>query len=95
MQGKNIENTFETLFYACQDIRDCGVCYECPLKNFCLEDPEMSCNDFAEISASTWDEFLNYAEHAEATDEIRRSEYADMMRKIEIEERMIDDEYSG
>ena len=93
MDGKTTEEAFETLFYACENIRDYKLCHECPLCNDCLEDPEHSVNDFTEVSAARWDEFFEVSEHAQPTEEDRRAEYADMMRKIDIEERMIDDEY--
>jgi len=93
MQGKAIMDVFETLYYACEHIRDCDLCHECPMRNFCLEDPEMSVNDYVDMPASAWDEFFDYSEHAEASAASRTADYADWMRKMAIEERIIDDEY--
>ena len=95
MSGKEIENAFERIAYACYEIKERDMCDNCPMKHLCLEDTGESVITFADlISSGTWDEFLEFSDHAYVSEETRKAEYADMMRKIDLEERMID-EYDG
>lgn len=94
--GKEIARAFELIFEACGEIKDHDACDDCPLHYVCLEDSEVSVIDLGDlISATVWDEFLDHAQRAEYSKEIRDAQYADFKRKYDIEERMIDDEYGG
>lgn len=95
-EAKLIAEAFEILSYACYNIKDYDACEDCPRRHMCLEDTESSIIENADlVGASAWEEFLDYSYNAHASDEVRKAEYADMMRKMDIEERMIDDEYGG
>lgn len=94
--AREISRAFDLIFEACNNIKDHGACGECTLRYICLEDADTTVLDLADlISASTWDEFLNYADNVTFSKEDMDAQYADFMRKYEAEERMIDDEYGG
>lgn len=84
MQGKDIEKTLDYLRDACAFVEiDCEACGGCPLRHaYCMH--EVPISDFAELSASIIDEFLNFAHdgRAEAWRFENMSEYE---RKEEVE----------
>lgn len=90
--AREIARAFDLIFEACNNIKDHDACEECTLRHLCLEDPEVSVLDLGDlISASTWDEFINYADNVTFSKEDLDAQYADFMRKYEIEERMLDE----
>lgn len=92
--AKEIVKAFDLIGTACGEIKEYDLCEECPLRHMCLEDE--SAIEFADlVNASTWDEFLDFADNAEFSKADRDAQYADFMRKYEEEERLIDDEYNG
>lgn len=92
--AKDIAKAFDLINTACSEIKDYDRCEDCPLRYLCLEDE--AAIEFADpVSASTWDEFLNFADNVEFRDADRKAQQADFWRKYEEEERLIDDEYSG
>lgn len=95
--AREISRAFDLIFEACENIKECGGCADCPLSgSLCLDDPEVSVLDLGDLmSASSWDEFLDYADNVTFSDEDLDAQYADFARKLEIEERMLDDEYYG
>lgn len=90
--AREIAKAFDLIFEACNDIKDHDACEECPLRNLCLDDPEVSVLDLGDlVSASSWDEFINYADNVEFSQEDLDAQYADFKRKLDIEERMLDE----
>ena len=90
--AREIERAFSLIFEACENIKDHEACEECPLRNLCLDDPEVSVLDLGDlVSASSWDEFINYADNVEFSQEDLDAQYADFKRKLDIEERMLDE----
>lgn len=96
IESKEIARAFDVLFEACENIKDHDGCDECPLRYMCLEDSEESVIGYADLmSASSWDEFLEYADNVTFSEDDMVAQYADAKRKADLEERMIDDEYRG
>jgi len=91
-EAKAIEEAFEAVLDACENIKDFNQCGECPLRHLCIDDPETSVVDLGDlIGKATWEEFLEYAyEEATWSDEDLDAQHADFLRKYEEEERMID-----
>lgn len=90
--AREISKAFDLIFEACGNIKDHSACEECPLHSLCLEDPEVSVIDLGDlVSASSWDEFLNYADNVTFPKEDLDAQYADFKRKLDIEERMLDE----
>lgn len=91
-EAKLIAEAFEILLYACGNIKDYDRCDDCPRRYMCLEDTDSSVIENADlIGESSWREFLEYSDSASFSKANRDAEYADMMRKIDLEERMIDE----
>lgn len=95
--GWEFGDALEALYKACDSIRYADGCEDCPLEYRCLAD-----NTFVtvahEVPFAIFDEMLDYAvECRDRTDEVDiENEYAlymDERRQIDIEERMIDEEY--
>lgn len=90
--GALVEKVLDYLHELCMDTRDLGLCENCPMRNSCLEDTGECFNEYSENkSASIWQEFIDYGEHAGPTAAARKADYADHMRKMAIEERLIDE----
>ena len=92
-EAKSVERAFEIVFDACLDIQERGACADCPLYgHLCLAD-----EDFITIAdltcASSWKEFIDYADNACTSESDAVALHADRERKIAIEEAMIDEEY--
>ena len=90
MKGKEIVKALSSVFDACGTIIDGGACNACPLKYSCLND-----TTFTEICdlipMGAFDEMLGLAEDIEyKCNEDDASDYWDMKRKADLEERMID-----
>lgn len=94
--ARETSSMIDLMFEACENIRDHGGCAECPITSLCLNDPEVCFMDIFEYShAAMWDEFYNYADNVTFSKEDLDAQNADFLRKYEVEERMIDDEYNG
>lgn len=94
--ARETSRCIDLMFEACENIRDKDGCAECPLRNMCLNDPAVCFMDIFEDSyPNLWDEFYNYADTVEFPKSELDAQNADFMRKLAIEERMIDDEYIG
>ena len=94
--AREISRAFDLIFEACNNIKDHDACENCPLNCLCLDDPEVSVLDLGDlVSASSWDDFLEYADNVTFSEDDMIAQYADAKRKADIEERMIDDEYRG
>lgn len=82
----------DLMFVACENIRDHNGCAECPIRLICLDDPEVCFMDIFDTSHDAmWDEFYNYADTVEYPKEELDAQYADFARKLDIEERMLDE----
>ena len=69
--AKTIEEAFEIILYACENIKDFEQCHDCPMHHLCLDDPETSVLDLGDlISKDSWAEFLEYSESATWSDEV-------------------------
>ena len=94
--ARETSRVIDLMFEACEDIRDKDGCSECPLRSACLNDPEICFMDIFESSyPNIWDDFYNYADNLEYPKADLDAQNADFLRKLEIEERMLDDEYGG
>lgn len=90
--AREIGRAIDLLFESCENIRDHDRCDECPIRHICLEDPEVSFVDIFESSHDTlWDEFLNYADNVTFRRADLDAQNADFLRKLDIEERMLDE----
>ena len=90
--AREIGRAIDLLFECCENIRDHDRCEECPISHICLEDPEVSFMDIFESSHDAlWDEYLNYADNVTFKREDLDAQNADFLRKLAIEERMIDE----
>jgi hypothetical protein len=90
--AREIAKAFDLIGTACQEIKDHDRCEDCPLRHLCID--EEVCAEFIDlVSASTWDEFIDFANNVEFTDADLDAQNADFLRKFELEERMIDEEY--
>ena len=90
--AREISRACDLIFVACNNIKDHDACENCPLNCLCLDDPEVSVLDLGDlVSASSWDEFIDYADNVEFSKEDLDAQYADFKRKLDIEERMIDE----
>ena len=86
--AREISRAFDLIFEACNNIKDHDACEECVLRSLCLDDPEVSVLDLGDlVSASSWDEFLNYADNVTFSKEDLDAQYADWKRKLDAEER--------
>lgn len=89
--ARELQKAFDLLYEACLNIQDHGGCENCPISHLCLNNPSQSVMEIAELmSASSWDEFLEYADNVTFSEEDVRAQYADLARKIDIEEREIE-----
>ena len=87
----DISKAFNTLMVSCEAIKERDRCDECPMRYVCLDDTEESVISIADlISASSWEEFLTFADNATFRDEDLKSQYEDFRRKLYIEEREIE-----
>ncbi len=90
--ARDISRAIDTLFEACENVRDHSGCAECPITFMCLNDPEVCFMDLVEGSTATvWDEFLNFADNVTFPEEDLAAQHADFRRKLDIEERWIDE----
>lgn len=94
--ARETSRCIDLMFEACENVRDHEGCAECPLRNLCLDDPEVCFMDIFESSyPSLWDEFYTYADGVEYSQEQLRVQYADFKRDMDRDERILDDEYYG
>lgn len=90
--AREISRSIDLMFEACENIRDHDRCDECPIKYICLQDPEVSFMDIVDSSHDAmWDELLNYADTVAFRKADLDAQNADFMRKLAIEERMLDE----
>lgn len=90
--AREASRVIDLMFESCENIRDHSGCAECPIRNICLDDPEVSFMDIFEVShAAMWDEYFNYADNVEFPKEDLDAQWADFLRKFEEEERMLDE----
>ena len=99
---KMILDALNLLHTACQNIDGLGGCDKCPLngrsskQRNCLEETDVL--TLAEnVTASQFEEFLGFSDDVEdymnMTEQDWEASYADQARKMDIEERMIDEEW--
>lgn len=89
--AREISRGIDTLFEACENVRDHDGCAECPITFMCLNDPEVCFMDLVDGStASIWDEFLNYADNVEYSEEQRRVQYAESRREMARDDALLD-----
>ena len=87
-----ISNAIDLIYEVCEEIRDKDGCSECPIRHICVDAPETSFMDVIESNhARMWDEFIDYADDVEFPKSELDAQYADFRRKLEIEERMLDE----
>lgn len=89
--AKEISRAFSLIFEACNNIKDREACDGCPLSFLCLDDPEVSVLDLGDLmSASSWDEFLQYADNVEFSEEQRRVQYDEFRREMARDDALLD-----
>ena len=89
--AREISRSIDLIFEACENIRDHDRCDECPLRNLCLQDPEVTFMDIFESSYDAlWDEYINYADNVTFREADLDAQNADFLRKLAMEERMMD-----
>lgn len=89
--AREIAKAFDLIFEACNNIKEHEACEDCPLSFLCLEDPEVSVLDLGDlISASSWNEFLTYADNAEFSEEQRKVQYEEFRRELARDDKLLD-----
>ena len=97
---KMIVGALDLLHAACENIQGLGDCDRCPLngrsskQRNCLEETDVL--TLAEdVTASQFENFLGFSDDVEdyMDEQDWEASYADQARKMEIEERMIDEEW--
>ena len=89
--AREISRAFDLIFEACNNIKDHDACEDCPLSFLCLDDPEVSVLDLGDlVSASSWDEFIKYADNVEFSEEQRRVQYEDFRRDMARDDALLD-----
>ena len=89
--AREIAKAFDLIFEACNEIKEHEACEDCPLSFLCLEDPEVSVLDLGDlISASSWSEFLTYADNAEFSEEQRKAQYEEFRREMARDDALLD-----
>lgn len=86
-ESKTIEEAFEIILYACENIKDYEQCHNCPLRYMCLEDSETSVLDLGDlISKDSWAEFLEYSEAATLSEGALYAQHIDNLRDMKKDE---------
>lgn len=89
--ARETSRCIDLMFESCENIRDHEGCDECPLRNMCLEDPEISFMDIFENSyPSLWDEYYTYADNVEFSEEQRRVQYEEFRREMARDDALLD-----
>ena len=89
--AREISKAFDLIFEACNNIKEYEACDDCPLNCLCLDDPEVSVLDLGDlVSATSWDEFLNYADNAEFSEEQRKVQYEEFLREQAKDDALLD-----
>ena len=89
--ARETSRCIDLMFESCENIRDHEGCAECPLRNMCLEDPEISFMDiFENASPNLWDEFYNYADNVEFSEEMRRVQWEEFRREMARDDALLD-----
>lgn len=89
--AREIAKAFDLIFEACNEIKEHEACEGCPLSFLCLEDPEVSVLDLGDlISASSWSEFLTYADNAEFSEEQKKVQYEEFRREMARDDALLD-----
>ena len=90
--AREICRSIDLMFEACENVRDHDRCEECPISYICLQDPEVSFMDIFDSSHDAlWDEYINFADNVTFKKADLDAQNADFLRKLDIEERMIDE----
>lgn len=90
MNSRMLERYLMELGYACQNVQDLKLCDECPLVlNNCLEDSSVLFTA-ENINADIIANFMEFAKSCEPDEEDYLASCADIDRKAEQEERMIE-----
>ena len=93
---KMILDALNLLHTACQNIDGLGGCDKCPIKPNCLEGTDVM-TVAEEVTAGQFEKFLGFSDDVEdymsMTEQDWEASYADQARKMDIEERMIDEEW--
>jgi hypothetical protein len=86
-----IENALELAMSACDQIHENGQCRYCPMFGKCLDDCGTSFAEVSDLGANTWATFLELSDESDRMREADEYDYADMKRKEEQEEAMINE----
>ena len=90
--AKEISNAIDLIYEVCEEIYDKDGCSGCPINHICINAPETSIVDVVEANRpSLWDDFLSYADEVEYIKSDLDGRYADFKRKLDLEERMLDE----
>ena len=86
--ARAISEAFEMILYACEEIKSYHACHGCPLKNLCIDDPEVSVLDVGDlIGKDYWRDFLEYAyDEATWSEEDRYAQHIDNLRDLKMDE---------
>lgn len=89
--ARETSRCIDLMFESCENIRDHEGCADCPLRNMCLDDPEVSFMDIFENSyPSLWDEYYNYADHVEFSETERRVQWDEFRREMARDDALLD-----
>ena len=91
---KAIQDAMDLVLTACDNIIGKERCSDCPIFGTCIMQETFE-EVAAEVSASAWFNFLNLSDEClnYISDEDAEALHWDDVRKAEIEERMIDEEW--
>ena len=91
---KMILGALDLLHAACENINGLGGCDRCPIRLNCIEMTE-ALTLAEDVTAKQFEEFLGLSDDMDnyMDEQDWKASYADQARKMEIEERMIDEEW--
>ena len=94
MKGREIINALAEVFQACSNISEAGICDKCPIRYNCIDDTTFS-EICSFVSIGEFDEMIGLGKDADdyANEQDMADYIADQQRKMEVEERMIDEAY--
>ena len=89
-----ILGALDLLHASCENINGLGGCPKCPIKANCLEMTD-ALTLAEELTAGQIEEFIGFSDDVEdyKDEQDWKAYYADQARKMEAEERMIDEEW--
>ena len=85
--ARAISEALEMILYACEEIKGYRACHRCPLRNFCIDDPEITVLDVSDLGEDKWEEFLEYAyDEATWSEAEAKAQYIDYLRDCKKDE---------